>query len=247
MGGGKGRTFPAAGHLVVQVAAFPLARTGRGPGSGSPISLRDRETPGWTPSPARTTVRAPPPTAQLRPRGGKPPASSVPGAGRQGARVSSVPGAGSPLPAPSPPRRHGPRPGPGGSRIVIRVLWDAYGKCAAVPFGAVHTDFPVVGECDVFYNRKAETGASEFAAARAVDPVEALEYSGFVSGGDPMSGILYLNHELMGVPRYCYLHVAARPAVFNRIVDEVSERLLQEIAIAACARRSSVGLSGNFA
>ena len=48
-------------------------------------------------------------------------------------------------------------------------------------------------KCEMFYDRKAEPGTSHRSRTRAINPVEALEYSREMFRRDSVSGVRYMN------------------------------------------------------
>ena len=95
-------------------------------------------------------------------------------------------------------------------------------------FGA---DRSAVGQHDVFGDGKSEAGASGFAGAGFIDAIEALEETREVLGGNAGAEILYAEFDGVGKRPGAKHDASAGGSVFQGIVDQVGEDLVDGFAV----------------
>src|SRR3954464_10297812 len=97
---------------------------------------------------------------------------------------------------------------------------------AAFAGGGVDLDLAAVDLGDVFDDREAEAGAAHFAAAAAVDAVEAFEDAGEVVLGDADAVVGDLDGDRLAVGTGADVDAAAVGGVLAGVVDQVGDRAL---------------------
>src|SRR4029077_17775776 len=65
------------------------------------------------------------------------------------------------------------------------VHWQCEKECRSLVEAALHSDRPAVRRYQVLHDGKAQAGATQFAGARLVHAIEALEEARQLLGGDP--------------------------------------------------------------
>ena len=108
----------------------------------------------------------------------------------------------------------------------------------ALTFTRLDRDVAAVRLGDVADDRETETGTAGVAAARPVDPVEALEDAFEVARRDPDPVVAHGEHEPVADDVGTDLDRLVRARVLDRVVEQVHERAAH---LAAVARRLDVG------
>ena len=81
-------------------------------------------------------------------------------------------------------------------------------------------------------NGQAETVTSSFARAGDVHPVEALENVGQIGGGNANAIVFNLQENAVGVGHYSQVNRPVGGGVFESVIQQVGDRLLQQLRIA---------------
>src|SRR6266446_3681230 len=127
-------------------------------------------------------------------------------------------------------------------------LWQGEEETGALAQLALYPNFAAVRLHDVFDDGKTEAGAARLARAGAVHAVKSLEDAVLRLGGN--SGAVVLDPELDLLPsdRFsAYTHAAFVPAIFDGVLDQVEQDLLQPVGVGARAqaRRQTI-FQGDF-
>lgn len=89
---------------------------------------------------------------------------------------------------------------------------------------------------DVLHDSQSETGSAERTAALLVDTVETFEDPGLVFRGDPASVVRYGNDGGVPIAGQGQFDVGTA-AVFDRIGNQIGERLFQKLDVARYGKR----------
>src|SRR6266568_5567479 len=127
-------------------------------------------------------------------------------------------------------------------------LWQGEEETGAVTQLALDPDFAAVRLHDVFDDGKAEAGAARLARARAVYAVKSLEDAVLRLGGNSGAVVLDPELDLLARDRFSAdAHTAFVPAIFDGVLDQVEQDLLQPVGVGARAqaRRQAI-FHGHF-
>lgn len=96
---------------------------------------------------------------------------------------------------------------------------------------AFRTNRASVSKHDVFGDGETEAGAARFAGAGFIDPVKTLEQARQVLGADARSEVLNEKLHCMRNGSRAKDHASSGRAVFQRIVDEIREHLMNRLPV----------------
>src|SRR5450756_2054468 len=106
--------------------------------------------------------------------------------------------------------------------------WQMDPESAPLAESALHGDAAPVSLSDVLDDRQTEPGAAEVAAARLVDPIEALEEPGQVLARHADTVVAHADVDLAPDDLCRHLDHTACGTVLDRVVDEIHHGLLEQ-------------------
>src|SRR6267143_3817011 len=93
--------------------------------------------------------------------------------------------------------------------------------------------------CDVFYDREAEAGPAEFAAATFVGAIEALKNTRQIGSTNPDALIRYADADTIPGNRRPQRDCAARLRIFHRVIEQIINDLLETALVRRQGRQIS--------
>jgi hypothetical protein len=111
--------------------------------------------------------------------------------------------------------------------MVGSSLWKVEGKYASFTEGTLNRNKATMGLRDVFDNGKSQARAAEFPTPPLVNAVETLKEPGEMLRGYTASMIADPNDNFVCVSGCFNFYCFARLAVFDGIIEEVADRLLE--------------------